>query len=143
MSSTTDVKLFFNFRSPYCYIVSKLLPGIFDEFDVNLVWRPLGGRDGRSPPERAKVKIPLVRQDIGDESVILDVGASVGLDRAELAATLEAPERLQQLAEFRLEADSLGIIGVPTFTVGEEIFWGADRVDYLRDHLRELRLSKY
>ena len=195
MSESVDVKFFFNFRSPYCYIVSKLLPGIFDDFDVNLQWRPLGGWDGRSPPERAKVKIPLVRQDmaritrkmgipmnpppptteptkaaagsllaeekgvlrpyivammsaewargqdIGDESVILSVGESVGLDRVELAAALDAPERLAQLVQNGEEAQSLGVIGVPAFVVGDEVFWGADRVEYLRDHLRELRLS--
>jgi 2-hydroxychromene-2-carboxylate isomerase len=194
MSKPVDVKFFFNFRSPYCYIVSKMLPGIFDEFNVNLQWRPLGGWDGRSPPERAKVKIPLVRQDmaritrkmgipmnpppptteptkaaagsllaeekdvlrpyivammtaewaqgqdIGDESVILTVGESVGLDRAELAAALDAPERLAQLIQNGEEAQSLGVIGVPSFVVGEEVFWGSDRVEYLRDHLRELRL---
>jgi 2-hydroxychromene-2-carboxylate isomerase len=194
MSKPVDVKFFFNFRSPYCYIVSKMLPGIFDEFNVNLQWRPLGGWDGRSPPERAKVKIPLVRQDmaritrkmgipmnpppstteptkaaagsllaeekgvlrpyivammtaewaqgqdIGDESVILTVGESVGLDRAELAAALDAPERLAQLTQNGEEAQSLGVIGVPSFVVGEEVFWGSDRVEYLRDHLRELRL---
>ncbi len=152
-----------------------------------------GGWDGRSPPERAKVKIPLVRQDmaritrkmgipmnpppptteptkaaagsllaeekgvlrqyivammasewgrgrdIGDESVILSVGESVGLDRIELAAALDAPERLALLAQYGEEAKSLGVIGVPAFIVGEEIFWGSDRVEYLKDHLRELR----
>jgi 2-hydroxychromene-2-carboxylate isomerase len=197
MNKTVDIKFFFNFRSPYCYIVSKLLGDIFDEYKVNLVWRPLGGWAGRSAPERAKVKIPLVRQDmaritrkmgipmnppppateptkaaagsllaeekgvlrpyivammqrewadgqdIGDESVILSVGESVGLDRAELAAALEAPDRLAELEKNRIEADSLGVIGVPAFVVGDEIFWGADRVGYLQDHLRELRLSIY
>jgi 2-hydroxychromene-2-carboxylate isomerase len=197
MSESVDVKFFFNFRSPYCYIVSKLLPSIFDEYDVNLVWRPLGGWGGRSPPERAKVKIPLVRQDmaritrkmgipmnppppateptkaaagsllaeekgvlrryivammtaewaqgqdIGEESVILGVGETLGLDRSELAVALNAPERLNQLSQFGDEAKLLGVIGVPAFVVGEEIFWGSDRVEYLREHLRELRLSVY
>ncbi len=40
------------------------------------------------------------------------------------------------------EAQSLGVIGVPTFIVGDEIFWGSDRIDYLLDHLRALRLAK-
>lgn len=197
MSQSVDVKFFFNFRSPYCYIVSKMLTGIFDDFDVNLQWRPLGGWDGRSQPERAKIKIPLVRQDmaritkkmgipmnpppptteptkaaagsllaeekgvlrpyivammarewahgqdISDESVILNVGESLGLDPDELAAAIVAPEYLAQLEQNGKEAKTLGVIGVPTFVVGEEIFWGSDRVEYLRDHLRELRLSVY
>ena len=197
MSEPVDVKFFFNFRSPYCYIVSKMLPAIFDDFDVNLQWRPLASWDGRSPPERAKVKVPLVRQDmarstrkmgipmnpppptteptkaaagsllaeekgvlrpyivammsaewaqgqdIGDESVILNVGESVGLDRAELASALDAPQYLAQLEQNGNEAKALGVIGVPSFVVGEEVFWGSDRVEYLADHLRDLRLSVY
>jgi 2-hydroxychromene-2-carboxylate isomerase len=197
MNESTDVKFFFNFRSPYCYIVSKLLPDIFDDYHVNMVWRPLGGWHGRSAPDRAKVKIPLVRQDmaritrkmgipmnppppttdpskagagsllaeergvlreyivammaeewaqgkdIGDESVILAVGESVGLDRSELAASLVSPQRLASLEANSREAESLGVIGVPLFVVGDQIFWGSDRVDYLCDHLRELRLARY
>ncbi len=64
MSESIDVKVFFNFRSPYCYLASKTLFQIFDDYYANLIWRPLGGWGGRSPPERAKVKIPLVRQDM-------------------------------------------------------------------------------
>lgn len=64
MTETINVSLYFNFRSPYCYIASKTLFQIFDEYHVNLVWRPLGGWSGRSPPDRAKIKIPLTRQDI-------------------------------------------------------------------------------
>ena len=64
MSESIDVKLFFNFRSPYCYIASKTLFRIYDDYHANLVWRPLGGWSGRSSPERAKVKVPLVRQDV-------------------------------------------------------------------------------
>jgi 2-hydroxychromene-2-carboxylate isomerase len=197
MNENVDVKFFFNFRSPYCYIVSKLLPDIFDDYHVNLVWRPLGGWEGRSAPDRAKVKIPLVRQDmaritrkmgipmnppppttdptkagagsllaeergvlrdyivammaaewaqgkdIGDESVILTVGESVGLDRDELATSLESPQRIATLEKNSKEAEVLGVIGVPTFVVGHEIFWGSDRVEYLCDHLCQLRLTRY
>jgi 2-hydroxychromene-2-carboxylate isomerase len=59
-----EVYLYFHFRSPYCYLASKNLWPIVDEFHTTLVWRPLGGWDGRSPPERAKVKVPIARQDL-------------------------------------------------------------------------------
>ena len=59
-----QVFVYFHFRSPYCYLASKNLWPIVDEFHTELVWRPLGGWDGRSPPERAKVKVPLARQDL-------------------------------------------------------------------------------
>lgn len=196
MSESVDVTLFFNFRSPYCYIASKTLFRIYDEFHANLVWRPLGGWSGRSSPDRAKVKIPLVRQDvrritakmgipmnpppisteptraaaasllaeerdllrpwivevmraewaggldIGDEQVLLDVGAKIGLDTAELQAAFSDEGKLAQLDRNWDEAQELGLIGVPSFQVGEELFWGADRIEYVLDHLQSLRLSR-
>jgi 2-hydroxychromene-2-carboxylate isomerase len=191
-----DVKLFFNFRSPYCYIASKTLFSIYDDFHTNLVWRPLGGWSGRSSPERAKVKVPLTRQDvrritakmgipmtppplttdptkagaasllaeergllrpwlvevmraewaagmdIGDEQLLLDLGQQIGLDRDELQASFSDPEKLSQLERNWEEAQTLGLIGVPSFQIGEELFWGSDRIEYVLDHLRDLRLCR-
>ena len=196
MTEKVDVKLFFNFRSPYCYIASKTLFAIYDDYETNLVWRPLGGWSGRSSPERAKVKVPLTRQDvrritakmgipmnppplttdptaagaasllaaergllrpwivevmraewadgldIGDENVLLEVGDKVGLDRGELQEACNDPRHLEQLERNWEEAQELGLIGVPSFQVGDELFWGSDRIEYVLDHLRDLRLRK-
>jgi len=196
MVEPIDVKVFFNFRSPYCYLASKSLWKIIDDYHTNLVWRPFGGWDGRSDPERAKIKITLTRQDvarwakkmgipynpppvttdptkagagsllaeekgllrkymtemmraewaegldIGQDDVLLNVGEAVGLDRKELAEAIESQDNLDRLAEHKKEADSLGIIGVPSFVIGEDIFWGNDRLEFVHDHLRELRLRR-
>lgn len=196
MVEPVDVKVFFNFRSPYCYLASKSLWKIIDDYHANLVWRPFGGWDGRSSPERAKIKITLTRQDvarwakkmgipynpppvttdptkagagsllaeekgllreymtemmraewaegldIGQDDVLLNVGEAVGLDRKELAEAIESQDNLDRLAEHKKEADSLGIIGVPSFVIGEDIFWGNDRLEFVHDHLRELRLRR-
>lgn len=196
MSDPVDVKVFFNFRSPYCYIASKTLFQIFDDYDTKLLWRPLGGWSGRSAPERAKIKIPLVRQDvrritaklgipmkpppitteptiagvasllaeergvlrewivevmraewaqgldIGDESVLLDVGSGIGLDEQELKASFSNPQYLGQLEKNWAEAQELGLIGVPSFQIGEELFWGQDRIEYVMEHLTTMRKRK-
>lgn len=196
MPESVDVKLFFNFRSPYCYIASKTLFAIFDDYHANLVWRPLGGWSGRSSPERAKIKVPLTRQDvrritakmgipmnpppittdptiagaasllaeeqgllrewivevmraewadgldIGDQQVLLQVGEQIGLDGAALQASFTDAAKLAQLERNWDEAQELGLIGVPSFQVGEELFWGADRIEYVLDHLSDLRLRK-
>ncbi len=196
MTDSVDVKLFFNFRSPYCYIASKTLFQIYDDYDVELAWRPLGGWSGRSPPERAKIKIPLTRQDIrritakmgipmnpppittdptiagaasllaqekgllrewivevmraewangldiGDKQVLCDVGRSIGLEKDALHEAFINPEYLQKMDDNWAEAQALGLIGVPSFQVGEELFWGADRIEYVLDHLQSLRLRK-
>lgn len=196
MTDSVDVKLFFNFRSPYCYIASKTLFQIYDDYNAELIWRPLGGWSGRSSPDRAKIKIPLTRQDvrrvtgkmgipmtpppittdptiagaasllaqekgllrewivevmraewakgldIGDEQVLLDVGAAIGLERDALQSSFTNAQYLKQLDENWQEAQDLGLIGVPSFQVGEELFWGADRIEYVLDHLQALRLRK-
>ena len=196
MPQAVDVKLFFNFRSPYCYIASKTLFAIYDDYHANLVWRPLGGWSGRSSPERAKVKVPLTRQDvrritgrmgipmnpppittdptaagaasllaeekgllrpwivevmqtewaegqdIGDHEILLSIGDRIGIDRDELQKAFTESGRLAQLDRNWEEAQALGLIGVPSFQIGEELFWGSDRIDYVLDHLRDLRLRK-
>lgn len=196
MAQSAELKLFFNFRSPYCYLASKTLFSLVDDYRVELLWRPLGGWDGRSPPERAKVKVPLTRQDvarwarrmnipcipppittdptlagvvsllaeekgclrdyvletthaewgqgqdIGQPDILCAAAARAGLDAAEVMAALEDPARRQVLEDNWREAQALGVIGVPTFVIGEQIFWGNDRIDFAREHLREAGLAR-
>ncbi len=72
----------------------------------------------------------------------LTVGEKVGLDRQSLQAAFVNDAYLQQLEDNWEEAQSLGLIGVPSFQVGEELFWGADRIEYVLDHLSDLRLRR-
>ena len=196
MTEPVDVRLFFNFRSPYCYLASKSLWTIFDDFHTRLVFTPLPGWSGRSDPDRAKIKIPLVRQDvkrwarrlgipfnpppittdptragaaslhaekagklrafivetmrvewaegrdIGDSAVLRDIAERVGLDGDAVIAAADDPANLATLAANAEEAKALGVFGVPTFLIGEEMFWGNDRIDFVVDHLMELRLRR-
>ena len=64
MMSAPSLKIFFNFRSPYCYLLSRSLFEELANLTVKIEWYSLAGWDGRSPPERAKVKVPLTRQDV-------------------------------------------------------------------------------
>ena len=82
-------------------------------------------------------------KDIGQTEVLVEVAQKIGLGHKGLAEAVEDPARLKQLESYKAEADERGVIGVPTFVVGEEIFWGNDRIEFLEDHLREdLRLAK-
>ena len=80
--------------------------------------------------------------DIGEEQVLLDVGAKVGLDATELQAAFTDESKLAQLDRNWEEAQELGLIGVPSFQIGDELFWGSDRIEYVLDHLKDLRLSR-
>lgn len=196
MTQPVDVQLFFNFRSPYCYLASKTLWPIMDDYHTNLIWRPVGGWDLRSQPDRAKVKVPVTRQDvsrhtrrlgipfnpppltteptaagaasllaeekgklreyicevmrkewadgkdIGDINVLGEVADTIGLDRQQLAAAAEDPGNLEKLKQNAEEAAKIGVIGVPTFVIDDQIYWGQDRISFVLEELRERRAAK-
>ena len=193
--SAPSVDLYFNFRSPYCYLISHSIFERLANYKTQLHFYPLGGWDGRSPPERAKVKVPLTRQDvkrwckrlgvpfnpppittdptpaalvsiaagecgqlepyvkqvmwqewaegqdIGQTEVLSKVAVSAGLEEGVVEHALTSAQYKLQLQENWARASDAGVIGVPTFVVGEEIFWGNDRMDFVEEYLEELGLK--
>lgn len=70
-------------------------------------------------------------EDISAPEKVVEIGASLGLDRAELAAALQdqgVKDRLRQATDQAVEK---GVFGSPYFIVDEEPFWGWDRMDML------------
>jgi 2-hydroxychromene-2-carboxylate isomerase len=68
-------------------------------------------------------------RDIGSAEVIAEILIDLKLDPRALRAQAEAPETKQALRDRTELAISLGIFGAPTWRVGDELFWGSDRVD--------------
>jgi 2-hydroxychromene-2-carboxylate isomerase len=68
-------------------------------------------------------------RDIGDDAVIRDCLAAAGFE-PDLAdkGLLSAVETLQRNTD---EALRRGVFGAPTYAVGNEIFWGQDRLPHL------------
>lgn len=195
-TAVKSIMVFFNFRSPYCYLASKRMFRLIDNFNTEFDWKPLAGWNGRSDPARAKIKLPIARQDvarfahrmgipmvpppistdptlaalaslaaqskgslrpwvievmraewaygldIGDKSVLLKVAEQIGLDLADVQQAWTKPKYAQQLKKNWKQAQSLGAFGVPTFVIDDQIFWGQDRIEFVEDHLRELRLAR-
>jgi 2-hydroxychromene-2-carboxylate isomerase len=74
-------------------------------------------------------------RDITADSVIREAASNIGIDGQELldkAQTAEIKQRLRQQTETAIEA---GVFGVPSFVVDGEIFWGNDRLHFLKDYL--------
>ncbi|MBL4622356.1 MAG: DsbA family protein [Immundisolibacteraceae bacterium] len=192
MAEPVKIKLFYNFRSPYCYLATRSMFRLIDNYNAEFEWRALGGWSGRSSPERAAKKIHIARQDgkrwadrlgipfvpppkttdptragagsllaeergrlreyillvmqaewtqgkdIGDLDVLLGAGTQAGLDRDELAAAVDDPVRLKVLDDNWAHAEELGAYGVPIFMIGEEIFWGNDRIEFAEERLVDL-----
>ena len=68
-------------------------------------------------------------REIGDAAVIGAILSGMGLDAAAVMAAAGSPEAKTALREATEEAQVRGIFGAPSFTVGDELFWGHDRMD--------------
>jgi 2-hydroxychromene-2-carboxylate isomerase len=70
-------------------------------------------------------------RDISSKDTVLAVAGEVGLDRAAFAQAIESQAIKDQLKADTARAASRGVFGVPTFFVGDELFWGQDRMDFV------------
>lgn len=70
-------------------------------------------------------------KDIADPEVCADCAAAAGFDAAALIEAARAPAVEATRTDNTREAIARGVFGVPTYMVGDELFWGQDRLDYL------------
>jgi 2-hydroxychromene-2-carboxylate isomerase len=73
--------------------------------------------------------------DLSLPAGVLEAGRQAGLDAGELEAGAQDPEIKVALREATDRAHELGVIGVPTIAIGEQLFWGDDRLEDAAAHL--------
>ncbi|MEI6160838.1 MAG: DsbA family protein, partial [Roseococcus sp.] len=64
----------------------------------------------------------------------------LGRDAAAVLARAAAPENLARIEAETDAARAVGIFGSPSFVVGEELFWGDDRLEAALDWANRPRL---
>jgi len=65
-------------------------------------------------------------RDIGDKAVVQAIIGELGLE-----LDVDAPAIKERLKKDTAEAEARGVFGVPAFFVGDQLFWGHDRLDYV------------
>jgi len=80
--------------------------------------------------------------DITVEQTIIDVAKTSEIDPQWLLACARMPQIKQKLVDATQAAIDLGIFGVPTFRVDDQLFWGDDRIDELFRYLNGDRIDK-
>ena len=112
-------------------------------FPVNtlLPMRIATGVQRERPAEFAALQSALFRamwvekQNIGDPSVLGAVLVAAGLDAAALIALAERQDVKDALKANTEEAIRRGAFGAPTMFVGDTMFFGQDRLDFVREAL--------
>ena len=61
--------------------------------------------------------------------------AAAGLDEQDIVERMEASDINATLDQFSAAAAARGVFGAPTFLLGEEMFFGNDRLEFLREAL--------
>ena len=70
-------------------------------------------------------------RDISTVAAVIEIAASAGVERAELARALQEPAVKARLRTEIQSAIAVGVCGAPFFLVDGEPFWGADRLDHV------------
>jgi len=86
--------------------------------------------------ERAMWEAPT---NLGDPAVLAATLAAAGFDADEFAALVADPEVKARLIATTEEAVARGVFGAPTFFVGDAMFFGQDRLDFVREALLAIR----
>ena len=69
------------------------------------------------------------RRDIADDATLADILCRLDIDTEATIAAANTPENKERLKKQTDEAIARGIFGAPSFTVGDELFWGNDRLE--------------
>lgn len=77
-------------------------------------------------------------QDLGDDPTLRRVLNKAGVPATELMATSERQDVKDELRHNTDRAVQRGVFGAPTFFVGNEMFWGNDRFDFVEEALCRL-----
>jgi 2-hydroxychromene-2-carboxylate isomerase len=78
-------------------------------------------------------------KDIADPAVLAAIATRAGFDGARLISAADSAPVRKNLAAITDRAIARGVFGAPTFFVGDEMFWGKDRLDFVERWLKLAR----
>jgi 2-hydroxychromene-2-carboxylate isomerase len=113
-------------------LVLKLPPVRFPQNGLKAARLALAGeREGWTPSFTRAVFVAnyAEQKDISDDATLGAILAVLGVDKEAALAAAAAPENKEALKIQTAGAEMQGIFGAPSFTVGDELFWGNDRLE--------------
>jgi 2-hydroxychromene-2-carboxylate isomerase len=79
--------------------------------------------------------------DIADEGLLRDVASGLGWPADEFIAYTNSSDARLRYEQNNREAQSKGVFGVPMMMVGEDMWWGNDRLDFLLEYLESTAVA--
>lgn len=79
------------------------------------------------------------QQNMNDPQVVAAVLHAAGFDPAALLAQAADPQVKERLKQVTQDAVARGVFGAPTFFVDGQMFWGQDRLEFVKQALKAPR----
>ena len=76
-----------------------------------------------------------------DEAMLRSVATQLGWDADEFLRFTLSSEADAQWKAATVDAHNRGVFGVPSMLIGDELWWGNDRLDFLEDYLEKHRAA--
>ena len=78
-----------------------------------------------------------LNKDISKPEVLTEIATSIGLERKDFEHKFGDSGLKELLKRSTEEGDSEGVFGVPSLFIGDELFWGQDRLELVRFKLQQ------
>lgn len=125
--------------SRYLGIPVKLFPAYYPTADelasCVIIAAKNGGLDTGLIANRILRAIWAEDRDISDSATLVDIAAGLGFDSRKLIDDARASAVIGQLDRYTREAQDRGVFGSPFYILGDEIYWGQDRLEFLEDQI--------
>lgn len=72
---------------------------------------------------------------VGELRGLSPIAAGLGVNQVEFETLVESDEIRNELAAETDQAMERGVFGAPTFFVGDEMFWGKDRMEFIDEEI--------
>lgn len=88
-------------------------------------------------PDAGKLSDALLKavweeeKNISDEATLIAIADSIGLDGSNLLESAKEEKWANAYTSTTKQALAIGVVGSPTYQLGEELYWGQDRLDFL------------
>ncbi len=79
---------------------------------------------------------------IAELPTLQQIATKLGAPAADFLAEVESDHIRQQLIDCTNSALKRGVFGAPSMFVGDELFWGKDRMEFVEDALTSITLAE-
>ncbi len=76
-------------------------------------------------------------RNIADPETMAGIATACGFDAEKLAAEAQRPEVTARMEADTAQAIEARVFGMPTWKIGEELFWGQDRLFFVEKRLQQ------